>query len=105
MDMRERILAVIAEKPEMTVRSVSLGAGMSDSMLNKFLKGHTESMTIKNAEKLAAALMVDPQWLIFGEGEPDLAGDIDGLFARIPPDQREQARRVLETFARTGTDG
>lgn len=105
MDMRERIQSVIDQRPELTVRSVSLAAGMSDSMLHKFLNGQTESMTIKTAEKLANALMVDARWLIFGEGEPDAFSSVGDLFAKIPPDQREQAIRVLETFARTGTDG
>lgn len=105
MDMRNRIKAVIAQNPDFTVRSISLAAGLSDSMLSKFLKGHTDSMTIKNAEKLADALNVDPQWLIFGEGSPERASSIDQLFRRIPEDQRDTAWRVLETFARTGTDG
>ncbi len=74
-------------------------------MLNKFLKGSTDSMTIRNAEKPAEALCVDPQWLIFGDGSQEEATDISRLFERIPEDQRNQARRILETFARTGTDG
>lgn len=103
--MRARIQAVIDAKPELTVRKVSLSAGLSDSMLGKFLKGDVESLTIKTAEKLADALSVDPRWLIFGEGDPEQANDLTTLFARIPEGQRAQALRILETFARTGTDG
>lgn len=105
MDMRARINVIIERTPGLSVRSVSLAAGLSDSMLHKFLRGGTDSMTIRNAEKLAEALNVDPRWLIFGEGDPDQATDISALFERIPQDQRAQAWRVLETFARTGTDG
>lgn len=105
MDMRHRIKVTIEGNPSLSVRRVSLAAGLSDSMLNKFLSGQTESMTIKTAERLAAALGVDAQWLIFGEGTSDQATDIGSIFKRIPVDQQEQARRVLETFARTGTDG
>lgn len=105
MDMRARIMAVIERSPSLSVRSVSLAAGLSDSMLHKFLRGGTDSMTIRNAEKLAEALGVDPQWLIFGEGDPEAASDIETIFRRIPAEQQDQARRVLETFARTGTDG
>ena len=103
--MRGRILSVIEHAPGMTVRSVSLSAGLSDSMLHKFLRGGTDSMTIRNAEKLADALHVDPQWLIFGEGSPEAATDVASIFDRIPKGQRDQALRILETFARTGTDG
>ena len=105
MDMRERIISVIEANPEFSVRSVSLAAGMSDSMLNKFLKGHTDSMTIKTAEKLADALCVDAQWLIFGEGTPERAGDLVRTARRVPADQQETAQRVLEALLRTGTDG
>jgi len=105
MGMRERIKATIEAKAGMSIRSVSLAAGLSDSLLSKFLKGDNDSMTIKTAEKLAAALEVDPIWLIFGEGDPDQAADLSALFRRIPSENQEQARRVLETFLRTGTDG
>lgn len=105
MDMRERIKAVIAEKPGMTVRSVSLEAGLSDSMLHKFLSGQTDSMTIKTAQSLAKALAVDPRWLIFGEGDPDEATDASNIFKLIPPEHQELAMQVLRGFLRTGTDG
>jgi len=105
MDIRARIRSIIDGNPEMTVRSVSLAAGLSDSALHKFLTGATESVTLKTVEKLAKALGVDERWLAYGEGEPDLASDIADTWERIPEDQKPQARRILETFARTGTDG
>jgi transcriptional regulator with XRE-family HTH domain len=105
MDIRARIVSVINENPEMSVRSVSLAAGLSDSALHKFLSGATESLTLKTVGKLAEALGVDVRWLAFGEGDPDQAGDIADTWERIPQDQRDQARRILETFTRTGTGG
>lgn len=105
MDMRERIKAVIDADPSLSVRSVSLAAGLSDSMLQKFLRGGTDSMTIKTAEKLAKALCVDPQWLIFGEGSREAASEIMLAAKEVPEDQVPQAVRILRTFARTGTDG
>lgn len=105
MGMRERIIATIEAKPELTVRSVSMAAGLSDSMLGKFLKGQTDSMTIKNAEKLADALGVDRVWLTYGEGDPDQASGLESLIRRLPDESLDQVRRVIETFLRTGTDG
>jgi len=90
MDMRDKINAIIAEKPGLSVRSVSLAAGLSDSMLHKYLRGGTDSMTIRNAEKLADALGADPQWLIFGEGDPDRATDISRMIERIAEADRAQ---------------
>lgn len=105
MDIRQRIRVTIEADPELSVRGVSLAAGLSDSLLNKFLTGQTDSITIKNLDKVAEALGVDPRWLAYGEGGPERATDIAELWGRIAENDKEQARRVLETFARTGTDG
>ena len=105
MDMRERIKYVIDATPGLSVRSVSLTAGLSDSMLHKFLKGGTDSMTIKTAEKLADALQVDPQWLIFGEGDPDIATDIAKKIESLSEHQRQLIQRLIDELPRNGTYG
>jgi len=105
MDIRQRIQSVIDSNPGMTVRNVSLKAGLSDSALHKFMNGSTHSLTLETVDKLAGALAVDARWLAYGEGEPDQATDIAKLWERIADKDREQALRILETFARTGTDG
>lgn len=107
MHMRDRVKAVIDAKPELSVRGVSLAAGLSDSMLNKFLKGYTDSMTVRNAEKLASALGVDRVWLIFGEGdsEPEEGSEIAALFRAIPDNQKPLAMQILEVFKQTGANG
>jgi transcriptional regulator with XRE-family HTH domain len=104
MDIRARIKAVINENPEMTVRNVSLAAGLSDSALHKFLTGATNSLTLETVDKIAAALGVDPAWLAYGEGDPESASDITNLWDRISERDRQRARRILEEFTRTGTD-
>jgi len=105
MDIRQRLQLAIDARAEISARSLSLKAGLSDSMLHKFLTGATDSITVKNLEKVAGALDVDMRWLMFGEGDPEPATDIGAIFKRIPESQRLQAIAVLETFARTGTDG
>lgn len=105
MDIRDRIIMLIEKDPELSVRNVSLAAGLSDSALSKFLKGSIRSLTLETVDKLAEALGVDPEWLAYGVGDPERASSIDKLFKQVPEDQREQARRILETFTRTGTDG
>lgn len=105
MDIRARIMSVIDENEEMTVRNVSLAAGLSDSALHKFLSGSTESITLKTVDKLAEALGVDPVWLAYGEGTPERASDISHILDRLNEEQLAQARRILEAFAGTGTDG
>lgn len=109
MDIRARIQAVIDAKAELTVRNVSLAAGLSDSALHKFLTGATNSMTLETVDKIAEALGVDPAWLAHGVGDPDRAGGVDSALQEtwedIAPDQRDQALKVLRTFRRTGTGG
>lgn len=105
MDIRQRLQAAIDARDGLSARSLSLKAGLSDSMLHKFLTGATDSITVKNLEKVAEALEVDMRWLMFGEGDPEPATDISAILRRIPESQRRQALAILETFARTGTDG
>ena len=105
MNLRARITRTLDERPELTVRSLSLKAGLSDSWLHKLLKGDVRSPTIENIEKLAEALDVDPRWLAFGEGDPERYTDVGGVFARLSETQKALAMQMLDVLARTGTDG
>lgn len=105
MDLRARIEAVIEKRPDLTVRKVSLLAGLSDSWLHKLLKGGVRSPTLETIEKLAEALDVDPRWLAFGEGDPERFADIGRMVERFSEEQAEMARQMLQVIARTGTTG
>lgn len=105
MNLRARIEATMAERPELTVRNVSLRAGLSDSWLHKLLKGDVRSPTLENIEKLADALEVDPRWLAFGEGDPERYADIGKIIEGLTETQMNLAREMLEIIKRTGTDG
>jgi transcriptional regulator with XRE-family HTH domain len=105
MDMRHRIQAVISADPNLSVRGVSLAAGMSDSMLDKFLKKKTDSMTLKNAENLAKALGVDFIWLISGEGDATRATEMAQKIERLSPEQKTLVEDLVIQLQRTGTGG
>lgn len=105
MDIRDRIIMLIDRDPELSIRNVSLAAGLSDSALSKFLKGSIRSLTLETVDKLAEALAVDPEWLAYGVGDPERSTSIDAQLRNLPEAQRVQAMRILETFTRTGTDG
>lgn len=105
MDIRQRIQSVIDKTEGMSVRKASLDAGLSDSMLGKFLNGSVDSLTLKTVDKLAEALGVDPRWLAYGEGDPDAATDIGDLWAKIGDRDKARAKAILAAFAKTGTDG
>lgn len=105
MDLRDRIRAIIDADDKLTVRNVSLKAGLSDSWLDKLLKGGVRSPTLENIEKLAEALDVDPRWLAFGEGNPERFADIGELIGRLSDEQANMARQMLQVIARTGTTG
>lgn len=99
VDIRQRIQSVIDATPGMSPRSVSLAAGFSDSMVHKFLTGQTQSMTLDNVNKLAEALGVTGRWLAYGDGPKKAPPNVIYIYDRIPLDRREQAMKVLETFA------
>lgn len=103
MDIRSRIRQVMAEHPDWTPRNVSLKAGLSDSMLAKFLKpdkpGGIQSITLETAEKIAAALGVNPRWLVYGDAPMVMPSNVVNIWDRIPERRRQQALAILETFA------
>jgi transcriptional regulator with XRE-family HTH domain len=104
MDVRTRLRAAIGEKGT-SARAVSLDAGLSDSMVHKFLTGATNSLTFETLNKIADALEVDRIWLAYGEGDPEPASEVTDIWNRIAEQDRETALRVLEGFVKTGTDG
>ena len=104
MDIRDRIRSVIEANPNFSIRGVSLSAGLSDSMLHKFLNGATDSLNLKTVDMIADALNVEPQWLAYGDGDPERVSTLANVWDRIAEPDRAQALRILETFARTPTD-
>jgi transcriptional regulator with XRE-family HTH domain len=69
--------------------------GLSPSYVSLMSRGK-RNISLKNLEKLAAALQCSPMDLI-GD-EPPIAADIAEIWAAIPADRRELARQVLESF-------
>lgn len=96
MDLRARIQAIIDAKPELTFRKVSLDAGLSDSMLHKFMTGQTKSITVENLEAVAGALGVTLRHLMFGE--PDIE-NVSYIWDHIPERRRKKALQALEAFS------
>lgn len=93
------------EAKNTSARAVSLKAGLSDSMVHKFLTVQTSSITLETLNKIADALEVDRIWLAYGEGDPDQATEMAKIWEQIAEEDRAQAMRVLRSFLRTGTDG
>lgn len=102
MDIRFRIRKVLDEHPDWTPRSVSLRAGLSDSMLSKFLnpdkRGGIKSITLETLEKLADALEVNPRWLAYGDSPRKRDPKIIHIWDRINERDRSRAMKVLESF-------
>lgn len=102
VDIRARIRKVLAEHEDWSPRSVSLKAGLSDSMLSKFLnpdkKGGIQSITLETAERIAKALDVNPRWLVYGDAPMVMPDNVVHIWDRIPERRREQALAILETF-------
>jgi DNA-binding Xre family transcriptional regulator len=94
MDLRARIQEEIDRRDNMTVRSLSIAAGLSDSALHKFMTGATKSLTTDNLEKIAKALGMTALQLWRGGGP-----NVEYIWDHIPQRRRAQALQVLKTFA------
>ena len=66
--MRDRLAQILQERG-LSARKVSLEAGLSDSLLQKFLTGQIKSLRTNTVEAIAGALDVSPQQLMFGNFE------------------------------------
>lgn len=74
--------------------------GLSPSYVSLMARGK-RNISLKNLEKLAGALECSPTDLI-GEETP-VAADIAAIWAAIPPERRELAKQVLESFVGKNT--
>lgn len=97
MSIRKRMEQAIASQPGMTYRKLSLEAGLSDSMIHKFMTSSTQSMSIDKLISVADVLGVDPRWLIFGETiAPD---SVVNIWDKIADADKPRALAILKTFA------
>jgi len=84
MGVKENIRKIIESDPTLTVRGVSLAAGLSDSALHKFLTKPDQSMSISNLEKVAAVLGFPAGDLFYegGVGPEPTEADLQNMIAR-----------------------
>jgi transcriptional regulator with XRE-family HTH domain len=59
------------EQKHMSQRKLADAAGMSQPSLSDIEAGHTKHPNAAHLLKIAAALEVDPLWLLTGEGSPE----------------------------------
>ena len=67
MSVKENIRKIIEADPDLSVRGVSLKAGMSDSALHKFLTSDTQSISVNNLQEVAKVIGVDVRDLFGGD--------------------------------------
>ena len=99
--IRERLEGAVNLNPDMTYRKLSLLAGLSDSMIHKFMTGATQSMSIDTLINIAEVLNVDPRWLIFGDTR--LRDSLASTWERISDSDKPRALAILRLFAESPT--
>lgn len=95
MALKNRITEFRNERG-LTVEELAGMADMSPSFVSLLARGK-RNVSLKNLEKLAAALDCSPQELI--GIQPAMNADIADIWASIPAERRDLARQVLESFA------
>jgi transcriptional regulator with XRE-family HTH domain len=96
MSIRNRLDEAMASNSAMTYRKLSLKAGMSDSMVHKYMTGATQNMSTDKLITIAEILNVDPRWLIFGDTTPP--NGVINLWDRIAEADKPRAIAILEAF-------
>lgn len=96
MTMIERIRAVRLDKG-MTQEELAVAAGFSSrSTINKIELGKRR-VTLEGAKKIASALGVDADWLIFGDVD-GMKEEINRLFDLLPPEKQEAVLQFLRSM-------
>lgn len=105
MDIRDRIQQRL-DALDKSARAASLEAGLNTHFLQKYLNNPDHSIKVENLRKLAPVLETTPEWLLSGIGpeyqDPELQ-TLKGIWDRIPERDHKTAFRVLEGFAKDGT--
>lgn len=78
-----------------SIEELAAKADMSPSYVSRMARGE-RNISLRNLEKLAAALECSPEELMGGETAVPLA--IADIWASIPEERRELAKQVLESF-------
>ena len=96
--MARNRIAEIREAKGLKVKELAAKAGFSAPYVSQMELG-IRNISLKNLEKLATALECQPEDLLPIEGGSGT--DILNIWASIPPDRRELAKQVLESFIST----
>jgi transcriptional regulator with XRE-family HTH domain len=100
MTLRNRITEFRNERG-LTVEELAARADLSPSFVSLLARGK-RNISLRNLEKLATALDCRPEDLI-GVQAP-INSEIADIWAAIPPERRELARTVLQSFTTSPID-
>lgn len=93
--MARNRIAEVREAKGMKVKDLAAKAGFSAPYVSQMELG-IRNISLKNLEKLAVALDCQPEDLLPIPGGSST--DILNIWASIPPERRELAKQVLESF-------
>lgn len=100
MALKNRITEYRNERG-LTVEELAARADLSPSFVSLLARGK-RNISLRNLEKLAGALDCRPEDLI-GVQAP-INAEIADIWASIPPERRDLARQVLQSFANNSVD-
>ncbi len=92
--LKNRITEIRNERG-LSIEELAAKADLSPSYISRMARGE-RNISLKNLDKLASALDCHPEDLMGGENP--VAADIADIWAAIPPERRELAKQVLESF-------
>lgn len=105
-DMEERPPHYLREwrkKSRMTQQELADAIGTTKSVISDLERGNLQ-LSPKWLRRFAPVLKTQPGFIL--DKDPDsLDSDVFDIWARIAPEDRAQATRVLESFVKTGTNG
>ncbi len=122
MNIGQRIKqARLARKPKITQQQLADAVGVSRPAVTQWETGETKALEGENLDRVARALGVTTEWLLYGASSPPtpakvaVANDDQGglsrralllaqVFDQLCPDQQDALQTLLNAFAQPKTD-
>jgi transcriptional regulator with XRE-family HTH domain len=83
-----------------TQQQIADQCGLSNRTLSALERGKAQSVLSDNLYCVADFLRVNPRWLVTGTGSPDDSESLSAEIDKLPPEQREALRHIIESMRR-----
>ncbi len=88
------------DRAGVTQQQIANQCGISNRTISALEKGRAHDILGENLYCIADFLRVSPRWLVRGTGSPDDSDSLSAEIEKLPAEQREAIKHIIETMRR-----